>query len=258
MASFTGVNGTQLPAAMLTDPKALKKHLTNGTLISSHLQPSLLPARRSSTPSYSQLALELPSTPDIALQSSKDDAYLILENKGRKLVNSQKMTNTGQAALTTFNPRHLLDPKGFNTDERQRDHKSDPIDSKPLPVSSNRQLDSGTSSDNKDALEINVNSLHKRDREDYKGQGMGSLIERVYNVSQREERPQKKPKVENDEFNVEEAKNVISIGGGKGGEFGDYLKDKKKQGIAESGPINAVVDLTGGTYHFCKHNSLDR
>lgn len=166
-------------------------------------------------------------------------------------MNSQNATPAGQTSSTTFDPRRLLDPKGFNNDQQQSDPKSassETILHQPSP--SNLQL-------NGKPLETNVNSLHKRDHEDYEGQGMGSLIEKVHNVSQREERPQKKPKVENGEFDIEEDKKVSFVGGCKGGEIGDFLKEKKKQGIAESGPVNAVVNLTGGTYLVSKQSYLN-
>lgn len=246
MASFTGANGTPVSAAMLTDPKALKKHLANGTPISSHSEPSSLPARRGSEPPQSESSFGKPLVPHIAPQQTKDDAYYAPENQGKKAMSSQNATVVGQAASSTFDPRRLLDPKGFNNDQRQRESKSASTESiLGHPTSSNLQLN-GISS------EINSNGLRKRDHEDYEGQGMGSLIEKVHNVSQREEHPQKKPKVENGEFDAEEDKKASFVGGGKGGEIGDYLKEKKKQGIAESGSVNAVVDLTGGTYLLIK------
>lgn len=194
MASFTAANGTQLSAATITDPKALKKHLANG----------------------------------------------------KKSTSSTNATMAGQAASSTFDPRRLLDPKGFNNNQRQRESESASTEStlgKPSP--STLQLSGKSSKTNGNPPETNGNGLPKQDHENYDGLGIGSLIEKVHNVSQREERPRKKPRVENGEFDVEEDKKVSFFGGGKGGEIGDYLKEKKKQGIAESGPVNAVVDLTG-------------
>ena len=245
MASF---HGTQLSAAMLTDPQALKKHLTNGTPISSHLQASSLSVRQGSEPARSETSLEMPIVPEIALQHTKDDAYCDLRNKGQKAMSSQRMMRAGQVASSTFSPRHLLDPKGLNLDQR-RDTKSDINESN----KHTQQLDGNPPPSSKELSEIDVNALQKRDREDFEGQGMGSLIERVHNVSQREERPQKKPKVQKDELDVEESQNSKFCGGGKSGEIGDFLKEKKKQGIAETGPVNAVVDLTGGTHLLCSH-----
>ncbi len=249
MASFTGANGAQVSAAMLPDPKALKKHLANGTPISSHFEPSSLPARRGSEPPCFESSLEIPFVPDIASQQSKDDAYHALDKKGRKAIGSQSTKMAGQAASNTFDPRRLLDPKGFNNDQRQRDSKSASTElTLPQPTSSNLQLSSDCSETNGSPVGTHVNGLHKRDHGDHDGLGMGSLIEKVHNVSQREERPRKKPKVENGEFDVEEDKKVNFAGGGKGGEIGEYLKEQKKQGIAESRPDSAVVDLTGGPY----------
>ena len=73
---------------------------------------------------------------------------------------------------------------------------------------------------------------------------MGSLIERVHNVSQREERPQKKQKIDTFEEDDKYKKNFG--GGGKGGEIGEYIKQKKKEGIEEDGSSATIVDLTGG------------
>lgn len=255
MASFTGVKAKELSAAMLTDPKALKKHLANGTPISSYPESSPLPAPRNSELAHSEPAVGTSLVPDILSQRSKDEAYHILENEGNKAMISQNATTAGQAASSTLDPRRLLDPKGFNNAQWQSDPKSSSTESTlAQPGPPNLQLTGQSSKANNKPSETqsnfkgtNVDGLYKRDHEDFDGLGMGSLIEKVHNVSQREERPRKKPKVENGEFEVEEDKKFAFNGGGKGGEIGDYLKEQKKQGIAGSGSVNAVVDLTGGT-----------
>ena len=257
MASFTGIHGTHLFAAALTDPKALKKHLSTGTPISSHSELYSLSARRGSEPPSSESSSETPRVSEIASQQSEDNADHTLENKGKKAMSSQNTTSPEQAAPSTFDPRRLLDPKGFNKDQRQRDPKSTLIDSTSAsPSPSNVQLNGKAPENNGDPIESKtVNGSQKRDREDCDGRGMSGLIEKVHNVSQREQRPQKKPKVENGDFDVEEDKRVGFVGGGQGGgEIGDYLKEKRKQGIAESGTVNGVVDLTGGTYLLLKQN----
>ena len=254
MASFTAANGTRLSAPNLTDSQALKKHLDNGTPISSHSELSSLPARRGSEPPYSESASEIPFLPDIALRRSKDDAYDILKDKGKKTVSIQSTTTAGHAASSTFDPRRLLDPKGFGNDQRHKDFQGASTESaSDLPISSSGQLNSKATESNGGSTETKIDCLNKRDRKDYEGQGMGSLIESLHNVTQREGRPEKKPKVEKDHFGVEGDKKVDFVGGGKGGELGDYLKERKKQGIAESRSANAVVDLTGGMYHLFKH-----
>ena len=257
MASSTEAKGTRPSAATLTDPKALKKHMANGTPISSHFETPSLPARCGSETPQSEPSFRIHLLPDIMSQRSKDDAYHILEYKGKKTMSAQNAIPVGQAASNTFDPLRLLDPKGFSNDQRLRDTKSASTESTSRqPTPSNRQLNSKSSEGNGEYPEFKVGVLHKRDHEDYEGQGMGSLIESLHNVSQREERPQKKSKAETDQFDVEEDKKIKFVGGGKGGEIGDYLKEKKKQGIAESGPANAVVDLTGGKYHLLKKSSL--
>lgn len=49
--------------------------------------------------------------------------------------------------------------------------------------------------------------------EDSDSLGMGSLIEKVHHVSQREERPRKKSKTENGEFEIEKDKRVSFVNG---------------------------------------------
>lgn len=255
MASFTGPNPNQLSAATLMDPKAMKKHLANGTPISSHPESSSLSAPRGSEPLHSEPSLSTSFVPDTVSQQLNDDAYHVLDKKEKKAMNSQNATMAGQAASSTFDPRRLLDPKGFNNAQRQRDAKSASAEfTFDQPGPSSLQLSSKLSEANDNPSETqgnhigpNVDGLHKRDHENLDGLGMGSLIEKVHNVSQREERPRKKPKVENGEFEIEEDKKPSFVGGGQGGEIGEYLKEQKKQGIAGSGPVNAVVDLTGGT-----------
>ena len=256
MASLTGINGTHLSTATETDPKALKNHSSTGTPISSHPELYSLSARRDSEPSSSKSPSETPRVSEIASQQSEDNANDTFENKGKKTMNSQNPTNSEQAAPSTFDPRRLLDPKGFNKDQRQRDPKSTLIDSSSAQSApSNVQLTGKAPEYNGDPFKSKVSGSQKRDLEDWDGRGMGSLIEKVHNVSQREQRPQKKPKVEHGDFDVEEDKRVGFVGGSQGGgDIGDYLKEKKKQGIAESGTVNGVVDLTGGTYILIKQN----
>ena len=256
MASFTGINGAHLSTETATDPKAMKNHLSTGTPISSHPELYSLSACRDSELPSSESPSETTRVSEIGSQQSEDNADGTLENKGKRTMNSQNPTNSQQVAPITFDPRRLLDPKGFNKDQRHKDPKSTLIDSSSAqPGPSNVQLDGKAPENNGDPIKSKVNGSQKRDLEDLDGRGMGSLIEKVHNVSPREQRPQKKPKVEHSHFDVEEDKRVGFVGGGQGGgEIGDYLKEKKKQGIAESGTINGVVDLTGGTYILLKQN----
>lgn len=76
------------------------------------------------------------------------------------------------------------------------------------------------------------------------GQGMGTLIERLHNVSQRGEPPQKRLKP----YQIgTENRPTAFVCGGKGGELGEYMKQKRNEGLITSGPA-PVVDLTESNY----------
>ncbi len=77
-----------------------------------------------------------------------------------------------------------------------------------------------------------------------KGQGMGTLIERLHNVSQRGEPPQKRLKPQQI---GSENRTTTFLGGGKGGEIGEYMKQKRDEGHITSAPA-PVVDLTESNY----------
>ena len=227
MASSAGVNGQPFSAAMLMDPKSMKKHLANGTSSSSHLLSTPAKPRQSSEPLPLTTSAGIVSTSNPPVRVSKDDAYEI-ENKGKKAVSQQQ---NGHNSSSYIDARRLLDPASFNQTRVPN-----------MQTSSVPAADKGGSETNN-----NNNSSAKRDLDAYEGQGMGSLIERVHNVSQREERPQKKQK--SADFADDPDKEAFHGGGGKGGEIGEYMKQKKKEGIAEAGSCSSVVDLTGGMYN---------
>lgn len=77
-----------------------------------------------------------------------------------------------------------------------------------------------------------------------KGQGMGTLIERLHNVSQRGEPPQKRLKPHQI---GSENRTTTFFGGGKGGEIGEYMKQKRDEGHITLGSAH-VVDLTESNY----------
>lgn len=239
MASSTGANG-YTPQSLLMDRKALKKHLENGSPILLHsdpFQPSPFSIRRGSEPPSSAFSFATPIIFDTPNLLSKDDAYDVLEQKGKKASNTPK---AGQAPQSEA--RLLLDPLGHSKSiraQRTQDARTNSTDPNHAEVPNpyfNHHYNEPT--------EVYGNNVQKHSFDDLEGQGMGSLIERVHNVSQREERPQKRQKVET--FEDESEKKAIHGGGGKGGEIGEYLKQKKKEGIEESGAVSSVVDLTGG------------
>ena len=77
---------------------------------------------------------------------------------------------------------------------------------------------------------------------------MGSLIERVHGITQREERPRKRQKTEIIADEDDAQKKVTFQGGGKGTEIGEYMREKRREAQAKSGPDGAVIDLTAGTW----------
>ena len=123
-----------------------------------------------------------------------------------------------------FNPRQLLDPKGYNADQRK-------VDAEPPLGTTNTEF---------------TKTSQKRNQDDGEGNGMGNMIERVHNITDRQERPHKRKKTEKDDDADEKSKAAFGGGGGKGGEIGEYMKQKREEGQKESGPSTTVVDLTGG------------
>lgn len=235
-----------MSAAMLTDPKAMKKHLAIGTP-SSHSESSFLPPRQSSEPISSATTMSLTAPFDSRFPKllSKDDAYQVFEEK------SKKASSGGHFPSSQPTARQLLDPKGFNNIQRQQESRDAPREPMMFTYQAstpyNLQMNGGPPEVNGNGNgNVDHTSLHKRDYDDYEGKGMGGLIERVHNISQREERPQKKQKSETFEEDDKE-KQVASAGGGKGGEIGEYMRQKKKEGLEESGSVSAIVDLTGCT-----------
>lgn len=214
----TAADGMPVSAAMLTDPKALKKHLANGTLQNSHsLSDFLLAAPcQSSKPPFS---FAEPISYDFDVVSLKDDAYHFFDGKGIGK-NTTNAINASKSSVSHFDPRQLLDPKGYNPPRPKKD--------------SNNTTEPDSS-----------NGLRKRSLEEGEGQGMGNLIERIHNVTHREDRPRKRQKSEQIRGEDENQKKTSFAGGGKGGEIGEYMKQKRKEGQSSVGP-NPVVDLTGG------------
>ncbi len=242
ISSANGVNDNPVSAAMLTDPRALKQHLANGTFHFSHFEAFSLPPRRSSEPPHSASSSNSPVVVDLtSKQTTKDDAYHVFNGKGKNAPKTAVTQPSTPAFSSQFDPRRLLDPKAFGKDSRKSDERSPSIMTTPSEYFS--PLRASTNLPNGGYPEVNSNGAHKRDHDNTNVPGMGSLIERVHNVSQREERPQKKQKIET--FEDDKYKKNFG-GGGKGGEIGEYIKQKKKEGIEEDGSSATIVDLTGG------------
>ncbi|KAL8693737.1 MAG: hypothetical protein Q9218_001482 [Villophora microphyllina] len=229
MPLSTATNGFPVSASMLLDPKSMKKQMANGTPNDSFPASSQSRRRHNSEPLDSDADLQ-DSFPFKTY--SKDDAHNVSKGRGKRLANSDAPQTPPPP--TAFNPRQLLDPKRFQQ--------------------STKQVSKDRSSPNSNGL------LHKFDeqppsREPPPGEpppseenasGMGAMIEHIHGVSQREDRPQKRQKVDHDD---EDGVKATFSGGSKGGEIGEYLKQKRKEGTDEvqaAAASSAVVDLTGG------------
>lgn len=211
-------NGPSL-AALLMNPKAHKAHLSNGN-------PSFTTPHEMDPPSIcsdSETGVSSSSEPnllDSPAFTSKDDAHDSLKGQGRGTKNSK--TQAMPQPRQSFDPRQLLDPKGAASPQRGPSPK--------------QQSGSSPSS----------NGSHKRPSEEPEAPGMGNFIERVHGITQREERPHKRIKTDNQSEADEEEKKATFAGGGKGGDIGEYMREKRKEAQAKDGPQMNVVDLTEG------------
>lgn len=240
MPLSTGSNGYPVSAAMLMDPKSMKQQMANGTYFTS-LNPVVAPSaffllRPQSEPPHLST---FPHTFNLTLHKSKDDAHFSLQGHARGRL-APNQNGPSQTSLPRFDPRQLLNPKGFGTTQLRTDEEA-PTSLSASPLSSSNATNSNGT---------HPNGVHKRGNEEVE-RGMGGLIERMHNVSKREDRPQKKQKREHigEDVDDEQGKAVFT-GGGKGGEIGEYMKQKRREGQQEVGLTNTVVDLTAGT-SFC-------
>ncbi|KAF2837186.1 hypothetical protein M501DRAFT_938002 [Patellaria atrata CBS 101060] len=88
-------------------------------------------------------------------------------------------------------------------------------------------------------------TFHQNDLNDFTPNlGMGSMIERMHNVSTREEQPKKKLKANIDESDNRFIKSTFE-GHAQNGIIGEHLKELREQGRKENGKSH-VVDLTAG------------
>ena len=218
MSTSNGVHSFSASPAALIDPNVLKQQLATG--ISLFSKPSTITRSASEEPS-SATSLRGHSTFDFDLPlCPKDDAYGIFEGKNRNLPHQP----VGQIPTSRASARQLLDPKGFNKINSSKSFASrspHATEGFPLPPQTNG---------------------HQTPSPIEPG-GIGSFIEQLHGISQREARPLKRQKREEEDSNKIKGAFAIS----KGGELGEYVKEKRKEGLEESGPPNTVVDLTEGS-----------
>ena len=161
--------------------------------------------------------------------------------EGQKPLTDAAFVQTNSNGL---DPQQLLDPKGYKNSSRLVGQRSN--------------FDKYSSSSPQSSLEqapFNVEQLpevtfttSKSDHGDYEESGLSSLLEKTYNVGSRQEPPQKKQKVDPNEQFKDDHENPKFVGGrGGGGELGEYMKQKRQEGLQDPTAILAnVVDLTQG------------
>lgn len=83
------------------------------------------------------------------------------------------------------------------------------------------------------------------------GGGMGSMLERMHNIADRDMLPQKRRKIH--EEHPGDMRKAEFNGGGKGGVLGEYMRVKKEEGQKErqNGTHVAAVDLSAGLMIRC-------
>lgn len=221
--SYPQSNGLPM-SALLTDPTFRKQDPSDGiSSFPSHFQEAVMEPRQNSEP----LSASVNSSSfgyDIPAISSKDDAHFVTQGQKRGPSKASKLPSMA-TTQSGFDARQLLDPKSFNPGRLQKDKNIQMLRSGPSVIPS-------------------TNGTLKRNTDDLESQGMGNMIERIHGVSHRDERPSKKPKTSKAED--EDEKKTTFNGGGKGGDIGEFMREKRKEAQANTIPSEDVVDLTTG------------
>lgn len=76
------------------------------------------------------------------------------------------------------------------------------------------------------------------------GGGMGHMLERMHQVTDRDMMPQKRQKIRDDR--QEDGRKAEFNGGGKGGVIGEYMREKRDEGRKENVTKGTVVDISAG------------
>lgn len=161
---------------------------------------------------------------------------------------------------TKWNPAQLLNPRGFAPASRQNlqnpfsngNHSSPnlsfqfespagtPPPSYSAPTTPQPQYDSMSGGH---SFEENGFSAYANGNANGQMNGMGNMLERMHNVTDRSMVPQKRRKI-HDERGDNAAKAQFN-GGGKGGVLGDYMRQKREEGnkeFASTGTMPVILD----------------
>jgi len=240
--------------AALLDRKVMKQHIINGDSSSHRAFRSASMPPASQVQLSTELVSQRPSsshTSHAQESNRKKRAYVDLDNSDRK---QQSTANTARARAPApiFDPKLLLNPKSQHSTTRRKDDAFDTASSSEVETPPQRPISPTPqfifASANQDPL------IHEDIESE--GGGFSKLIEQAHNVTKREERPVKRQKT--DHYSEEDVNGALAFaGGGRGGEIGEYMRQKRKEGLQESGPTPTIVDLTAGKYltHFTLSNA---
>ena len=174
---------------------------------------------------------------------SKDDSHLV-KVRGHKTSSVPSVARHDPARALGYSPQQLLNPKGYDVKKNSETFT--------------RSLESAVSKEPASShadVAFTFDSAHTESSNDEDQcaeppqTGLGSMIERAHNVSERESRPAKRVKVEHGSENGEDSKIKSKFTGGtKGSELGEYIRNGRQEGAQTAGPPSTaqVVDLTEG------------
>ncbi|KAI9718546.1 MAG: hypothetical protein M1812_003997 [Candelaria pacifica] len=263
MNGYPNVNGLTSSTQRQHAHPTYSSPLTNG---SPHLAHQLLNPRAvqmaNGTPSAST-SISNPSTPQFQRASSEPSSiktyhplttslstsHLKLHDATHQSLTSEGNPRSKKASSLNgeiarpqphFDPKALLNPRGGSTQRAPSPKMQEEVMVQQRPHTKRLWSASGDASQPQPL----DGEVKPRDDVQINGVGMGNFIERMHNISKREERPSKKQKREDDtEVNREEK--ATFTGGSKNGVLGQYVKKLKDQGRDETGATGTVVDLTG-------------
>ena len=237
--------------AALLDRKIMKQRITNGDSLSHQAN------RSATTPSSSQdhipteLCSPRPSSSPTSLTQDSTErkcSYINLEDIDRNQQSTNDKIPTAIHA-SAYDPRVLLNPRSVHGTKGRKKDAIDTASSSEVETPPQRPLSAAPQfifdSSNEDSL--------VDEQTESEGAGFGKLIEQVHNVSKREERPVKRQKIEHPLEEDVNGSQTAFVGGGRGGEIGEYMRQKRKEGLEESGPAPSFVDLTAGKYSATAH-----
>lgn len=104
----------------MADPGSPKTHLLNGSSSNSFPCDFRSLSRRLSEPSLLSLQSDILSLPPLL---SKDDTYTVIDHEGSGRTPPQTLGST-YVSRPRFDPRQLLDPKGYNTVHQKKEQES--------------------------------------------------------------------------------------------------------------------------------------